>query len=409
MRVTGRVWCTVLCLLVPLAAEAQRAPAKKKGPPPPAARKPPAAEGVALAARYAPDKGFVDDVFAFDGAGGRLAVVRTDGSAFAEVEILDLGRKGASAGTFDLSPHTTAPARIDFVGDGARLLVTARGGDEKVSAWVLDLSGKLVRRFGPATDVALTEIGGVEAVAVFDAREDTRRGGFTYDVTFLRIADGRPVGRRRTLVADAEGFVKNLDLSVLYWQGGYTRLVGRKRGGYDRTKDQRMNDGQAIYDVVAGAIARNAAVEDLIAWAAVVKLRAERPNVPAFLLVTEDLRGLELFTADDRRVPVKVAEPFSRYDSKSLVQELGRDGRIWFSLTIDPVNPAAVARKVSDPEIVDLYVVEAGGGEARRVARLPRTDRPFGWRVSTGRWAVLRKHRAFARGGTELEIYDLTR
>src|SRR5258705_11791634 len=54
-----------------------------------------------------PDEGFVEDAYAFDGSGGRLALVRADASSLAELQVLDLAQGGAVLGKFDLSAATT--------------------------------------------------------------------------------------------------------------------------------------------------------------------------------------------------------------------------------------------------------------------------------------------------------------
>jgi hypothetical protein len=373
-----------------------------------AQKKPAKAEGVKLLKRVVAEKGFLDDVFAFDGAGGRLALVRSDAASFAEVEVLDLDQGGRNLAKFDLSAVTTNPLRMSFVLDGFKLLVVAKDASgEKVNASLVAFDGKVVRKWGPVLDVALTTIDGAEAIVVFD-KKPGKKGESTYEIAAHRLETGKPVKKKQKIVADVNGFVKKLDLQILYWSDAYTMLVGRKRGQYDKFKDQRMNDSEAVYSLLEGTFVKNQPMKDLIVWTKLVKLRSERQNEKTVLHLTEDLKGLEVVTADDRRVPVELAETFFKYDSKSLLAEMGRDGRIYFTMTIDPVNPAALDRKVADPEIIDLYVVEATGGKAKRLARLPRNERRFVWHAARDRWAVLRKHKGIDRGGTELEIYDLT-
>ena len=375
------------------AAEAQKKPAKP--------------EGVKLITRVAADQGFLDDVFAFDGAGGRLALVRADAATFAQVEILDLDQKAASVARFDVSKATTNPIRIAFVLDGAKILLVGRETNEKVTAHLLGFDGRALRRFGPVTDVALTDVDGVEALILYD-KKPGKKGESHHEIAAVRLDNGKPIKKKVKLTADVNGFVKKLDLQILYWLDGYTKLVGRKRGQYDKYKDQRMNDSEAVYAVLEGTFVKNQPMQDLMAWTKVVKIRGERQNERTLLRVTDDLKNLEVVTADDRRVPVELAEPFFKYEPKSLLSEVGRDGRVYFSLTVDPVNPAALDRKVADPEIIDLYVVDAKGGKAQRLARLPKNDRKFLWHAAKDRWAVLRKNKGIDRGGTDLEIYDLT-
>ena len=192
-----------------------------------AQKKPFKPEGVKLLTRVAAEKGFVDDAFAFDGAGGRIAVVRGDAASFAEVEVLDLEQKGQRLARFDLSAATTNPLRMAFVLDGYKLIVVAREANEKVSAALVGFDGKVVRKWGPAVDVALTMVDGAEALVVFD-RKPGKKGESTYEVSAHRLDSGKAI-KKQKIVADVNGFVKKLDMQILYWMDGYTTLVGRKR------------------------------------------------------------------------------------------------------------------------------------------------------------------------------------
>jgi hypothetical protein len=399
MRRAARV-CLVLALPSVLAALGPAvASAQKKAPPP---------QGVTMAGSVKPDTGFLDDVFAFDGSGARLAIIRTDAASFAEIEVLQVADR-TSVARFDVSKTTLSPVSLAFVGDGSQVLLVSRPVDaDKSTAFLMDLTGKVVRKWGPGSDVVLTDVSGDPAVAVFD-KAATKKGGFTYNVAVYDLETGKPIGKKLKLQSDADGFVKSLDMTILYWKNGYTQLVGKKKGAYDRLKDQRMNDGEAIIDVVSGALLRNTLIGDVIAHTKLSALRAMYENANVFVHVPEDLKGVELVTADDKRVSVALAEQFHMYEPRSLQWELGRDGKLYFTLTIDPVNPEAVNNRRQDPELIDLYVLDpAGDGKATRLARLPSNDRRFGWHHSAGTWAVLRKHKGFGRGGGELELYTLT-
>ncbi len=379
-----------------------------------AQKKDPAPEGVKLAQTIHPDAGFVDDAYAFDGSGGRLAIVRADASTVAEIQVYDLTQKGTTLGKFDVSKATTTITQLSFTQEGNLLAISRPSDTEKTTAFLYDLTGKQLRKWGPATDIGVAIIDGVDVVTVFDQVADKpskkTQPGVTYTVSVFKIADGKLQGKKRSLHADANGFIKGLDMTVIYWRDGYTELVGQKKGDYDKYQDQRQPDNEGVYDVVDGAIVKNQPINDLVAHQKIVKLRADRWNQNVFLTVTDDLRGMELVTADDKRVAVTTdgTEPFAHYDTKSLVQEQGRDGKLYFTLTIDPVNGDAVAKKVSDPERIDLWVVDAAGGTPTRLARINKQKLPFGWHVGGGHWAVLRKHKGYDRGGPDLELYDLT-
>jgi hypothetical protein len=400
MRVTPWILGTALLSLVAGGASADKA--ADKGPAPKIANP----EGVKTVSTVHPDAGFVEDAMAFDGAGGRLAWVRADAATTAEVNVVDLAQ-GQTLAKIDVSGLTTWVTRVEFVLDGSKIFVAGRTPDElQVVAGVYDLTGKQLRKWGPATDIALTA-GKEPAVAVYN--QTTRADGLTHEVAVFRLKDGKALGKKKSFVADANGFVKALDFTILYFQDGYAQLVGVKKGEYDRTKDQRLNDSQALYDVVEGKILRNTPIQDLIGHAKLAKLRAQHQNQRQFLGVAPDGKSVELVTADDKRVTITTKDlPFDHYVNDSLVWQEARDGKLYFSLTIDPVNPDAVNKKVADPEHIDLYVLAPGQTEAHRLARIAKNQRPFAWVVGGGHWAVLRKHKAQDRGGPDLEILELT-
>ena len=70
-----------------------------------------------------------------------------------------------------------------------------------------------------------------------------------------------------------------------------------------------------------------------------------------------------------------------------------------------------MAARRTDPDLIDLCAIELGSGTpgpAQRLRTLPGNQRPSSWKLTAGgRLALLRKHKGFARGGTEVEIYDL--
>ncbi|MBI4510346.1 MAG: hypothetical protein HY698_11985 [Deltaproteobacteria bacterium] len=366
-------------------------------------------QGVKLVATVHPDQGFVDDAFALDQSGARLALVRTDGSSVTEIEVVDLANGGATTSRVNLAPLTHAVGKVDFVLGGSKLLVTTRRPDEegaKISALLVGMDGKLLRTMGPAHDVLYTQIAGKDAVALYDKRPGPK-GGTVHEISYFRLEDGKRIGKKQVLSANAEGRVARLDMKVLYFKDAYSKLVGRKRGGYDKSKDRQMSDREAVVDLVSGAVAEATPPGDLIAYMKLVKLRQEHPLRNDFVVVTEDQRGLELISSGDERKLLGLAEPFDRYDAKSLVQEASGDGRIFFSLTVDPVNADAVSRKKADPELIDLHALDLASGTVQRLARLPKLGRSFAWHVRGRYWAVLRKHKGFDRGGADLEIYEV--
>jgi hypothetical protein len=159
--------------------------------------------------------------------------------------------------------------------------------------------------------------------------------------------------------------------------------------------------------VAEGKVLTTTPIGDLVAYSKLLKLRQASPNRATYAMVGEDGRGVDVLLPDNRIVRAETTLGFDHYDPKSLQQQLGRDGKLYFSLTIDPVNPAAVAAKKADPVHIDLYAFDPATAKTQRLARLPQNEREFTWSIASGRWAVLRKHKGYGRGGPDLELYDL--
>src|SRR5688500_9234110 len=127
-----------------------------------------------------PQGGFVDDWFSFDGAGGRLLWINADAAARAEIRVVDLAQGGAQLAAVDISRFTLAPLRAHFVLDGNSFFVVAPGEDDgPMRAALIDGTGKVVRSFGPATDIVLHEGARTEVVTYNRESKPNKKGGPT--------------------------------------------------------------------------------------------------------------------------------------------------------------------------------------------------------------------------------------
>jgi hypothetical protein len=98
------------------------------------------------------------------------------------------------------------------------------------------------------------------------------------------------------------------------------------------------------------------------------------------------------------------------YEMTTLQYQLLRRNRMVFSLTVDPVNEEAVAAKKADPDTIDFCALDPQEATptVTKLLSLPGHKRPSAWVIAEmGRLAILRKHKNFPRGGTQVEIYDV--
>jgi len=369
-------------------------------------------KGIALVHTIAPRSGFVDDPVEFGGAASRLVYVTSDASKQCELHVLDVTQGFAEIASIDLSATTTAPTEVRFVLGGEAFFVVYRVGvddDSPKAAVLLDASGKELRKFGPATDVRLVTYEGDPVVSTYDVSQKRTKKGevvVTHTVEAVALETGKRIGRKMSLEADDTGYVKKLDFRIQYWSDGYLSATGVKGGTWDRKEDQRSPDVAARYDVPRHTFASRTPIKNVTEHARDIQILAEHSNQSSFVRITNDLGGLRWARAG-KEVAIELAEPFHHYDPKSLSYQPAVDGGIYFSLTIDPVNADAVARKKADPKWLDLYRVAPGASKAKRVGRLLVDKRRVEWTADEGYWAVLAKHVGFSRGGTKLDVYKV--
>ena len=363
-----------------------------------------------------PTQGFIDDPFIFDGAGGRLLYINADAGYLAELTIIDLTQGAAQLKKIDISGFTTTPTMVRFITEG--FFVISRPSDiDQATAAVISPEGKVLRTFGPATDIALTERDGQPVVALYTRTEKKAKVKgkpvtlTEHKVEALTLAQKKRLGKVRVLAADDKGYVAKLDFRINHWANGYTRVIGIKGGNWDAKQNQRSPDTEGWYDNVTGVFEKTIDIADVMAHAYKMRAFARHNNEDEFLDVAEDLSGVDLVTQAGR-TRIELAQPFMHYDPKTLEYRPTQDGLYLFTLKIDPVNKEAAARKRADAEYLDLYSYRSGEKKAMRIARMLLTDkkkRLMNWQATEEYWAIVPRLIGFSRGGKEMQIYKITR
>ncbi|HUS64756.1 MAG TPA: hypothetical protein VMZ28_09455 [Kofleriaceae bacterium] len=370
-------------------------------------------ENAVVVQTVTPAKGFVDNPFAFNGAGGRLVYVNADAAELCEVVVLDLAL-GTEVMRLPITAFTSAPLSVADVIDGEHFLVMAHPTPDSpaISAAILDRTGKVGKTYGPATDVTRITYEGEDALVLYTRTENVPKKGkpqATHTVEIFALATGKRIGKKGTLVTDLAGASEKLDFRINHWAEGYTRAVGIKGGQYDKKEDQRSPDVEGWYDVPRATFSKKIPIADLTDHTTRFQVLAQHSNVPWFVMVQNELSGLVAYTGQAGPMPVELGESFRHYLPKSFTaQSPGVDGAVYFTLEIDPVHQEAVDRKHAAEKWIDLYKLTPGTTRAARIARLPIEDDFPGmtWRAREDVWAVLPHHLGFDRGGPRLIVYS---
>lgn len=381
-----------------------------------------------------PPRGFVDDAFALDAAGKRLVVIRTDREEFQRVEIFDLEAAPPTvAGGFELTPPMRVVESIAFLPDGESLLLVGPGSDGVRVAETTDFTGKVRGRMNLPAAFAIAGSGRDAKLVMYERRESPSRSGeVTHVVSPFTLPALKPAGKPRSHVVGGDGALRPGGLVPVAFFDGYSKLLARRPGAYDKKKDARQPDGQAVLDLLSGKVMSTAPIADVYGWARLQRLRSEQPNRTAFVQLAglnagpavpgdaavKAATGVELVDPAGRLTRLELAVPFRLYDRLTLKDQEGPSpGVLTFALEVDPVNVDAVARKKADARALDVYDVQGVSavaaasveqrGQARLRVRIGLDAQPIVWSAAGDRLAVLRRFKSFARGGDRLDVYDL--
>jgi hypothetical protein len=353
------------------------------------------------------DKGFIDDPFALDGEGNRLAILRTDSASFAALEIIDLGTSKAVQ-AFRVGDPQALFDRVLFAGKGV-VVITRHPSTGRRTAQRFNAQGKAAGAVGPTTDFATSSHGDVPTIVSWD-RKTAASGDTTYVVSQHRLDTFARLGNSRSWTIARDGTLKNPPLTVITWQDGYTQLVGQRPTAYDAKKDVRQPGKAAVLDAFTGNFISETDIGDVMAWTVVSQLRRTRVNRTVIAVINDEQDAIAVVDATGRRLPLTLTVPMRNYQAKTLAEQEEPDGTLYFSLCLDPLNPEALGRQHADQPFFDLYRarVSSSGVDTTRLLHVPIDERPIGWTVSGQLAALLRKHKSFSRGGSEIEVWRLS-
>ena len=359
-------------------------------------------------------EGYFDEAFGLDDDGKRLAVLRGDGATFAKIEIYDLDATPPKlASSFDLPNKMLVASRIELLPAGKGLVLMARERPDDgapLYAWLFDATGKPGAKVGPATAFGRPPADGTARAGLLVAF-DRKLGGHgaeaTYTVTPFHLDTLGPAGKTHAYHTDATGGLKSPPVRVVGFYDGYTRLLAERLGAYDKAADVRKPPRRVVIDALIGKILDETEISDVAGWAVTGQLRRDHPGQAIFLDLNQDGSGVDVIDAMGKKQPATLAVPFRLYDPKTLLtEEVTVPDVLTFGIGIDPLNADAIKRKKADLPMLDVYSVDVAQATVKLRGRV-FTPRPVTFRTRGDKLVVLKRFKSFARGGDELQIFDL--
>jgi hypothetical protein len=343
-------------------------------------------------------EGFIDDGYALRDDGKAFAYITTDGATSATLHLTDVGGNDVKV----------AGAPIDVLAvawlSQTRVLVV-RGRDGSSTAQVFTATGAdKAKPIGPFDKFAFATVDGKRAFVTY-ARSEKK--GVEHALVAYAVDTLKPF-KKKSWREDSEGQLKQGASSVkpLWWAEGFTVLAALRAGEFDKARDMRRPDRYTRLDALSGKVLAETEVQDVLGFTQVALLRRDHPNMPVIARLSDDRRKL-LFVDAINEYEVVLARQLWKYDPTSLAWQAIDDKRAAVSLTVDPVNPDAVAHKKADPDEIDLYEVDRQTHAAKPLLHIPGEGRRSTWQLAGNRLLLMRKGKGFDRGGVALELFDV--
>jgi hypothetical protein len=344
-------------------------------------------------AKIAVKDGVIHEGFAFDDGGGKLGYAETSGDGKARLHV---GAPGGKTVATDISSFTSAPEKILFLA-GHWFVITNEGSRR---AAVVAPNGRIKAEIGPFGDCFLSSARGKTFVTVTD-RGDTPRG-HGYEIAAYR-PDGTALGRKPVTIAADGTLVGSEGLVFVAFTGGYLQALVKKPGRYNPRADVRGGTEMAVLDVLTGKTGPGKNVSDIPRFLRFVEKRAEKPGLETFVRVGDDAASLELVGPGEKLRPLALPAKLSLYETASLQQQVS-NGRLFFSLTVDPLNPDQVAAQKKGDRVLHLFEANVGAARATRLGQVPLGEtQAYSWAAAGNKLAVLK--RTQASGGNELTVF----
>lgn len=341
--------------------------------------------------------GFIDDPFALRDDGKAVAYITTDGATAATLHLAEVGGKEvkvAGAPVDAVALHWLSPSRV--------LVVRGHGGTSTAQAFTA--AGEEKQKLGPFDRLALGTLDGKRAVVTYSRSE---KRGVEHALVAYAVDTLRPI-KRRTWREDAEGQIKQgtTSLKPLWWSDAFTVLAALRAGEYDKARDVRRPDRYVRVDALVGKILEEREVSDVLAFTQIGLLRRDAPNAAVLARYSDDHKQL-LVVDGIGEYELALPRELRRYDANTLAWQTLDDRRVAMSLTIDPVNPDAVARQKADVDVIDFFAIDRQTHAVRPLLQLQGEGRRSTWQVAGDRLLLLRKGKGFDRGGVALEVYQM--
>jgi hypothetical protein len=344
-------------------------------------------------AEIAADDGVIHEAFAFADDGAKLAYVKTDTTGRTRLVV---GAPGGRSSTTDITSFTRDPERILFLG-GYWFVISNEGTRQ---AAVVGPTGRIENHIGAFGDCVISNVRGKTFVTATD--KGNTAAGHAYSIAAYK-PNGIQIGSKLLTVGPDGTVAGSQGLQFVAFSGGYLQALVKKAGRYDAKTDVRGGTQVAVLEILSGKTGPGRDLAHDQAFLRLADKRAEKPGLESFVRVDDDAAGLELVGPGEKVRPLGLPTKFSLYEAASLKQQPSAS-QLFFSLTVDPLNPDQVAAQKKGARLLHLFEVGLGSAQATLLGQIPLEEaESYAWAAGGKKLAVLRRTRQ--NGRNEIVIF----
>lgn len=357
--------------------------------------------------------GYIDSHFAVSPNGKYLAYVHVLNNRSVHLMVMALSPSGMKRrARIPIHTYTVMPLRLHFTRDSSKILMfwraKANAIEGPLKGVVLSLGGQRLAGIPSFQDFRLRKSGGKWRAITYNRQQ--LRWALAHLVTVYSFPQMRRTAQYRLVTDKTNRVTKPIKMELVYFIDDYLRALAKVPGRYDKKKDIRLPDREAVYDLKTRKIVRQRDIREAVRWER-IKIFRQKHNAfdPIVVLKGAAKRAkLQLVRVNNKRATLTLGVQLARFRPDSLKQQFLPGQKALISMTIDPQNPITLKQRKSEPEVFHLfYFPMKTPSRPKAMTHLKSDKQVIFWHYGKSFLAVMRLHKNWTLGRNRLDVYKV--
>jgi hypothetical protein len=357
--------------------------------------------------------GYIDSHFAVSPNGKYLAYVHVLNNRSVHLMVMALSPTGMKRrARVPIHNYTVMPLRLHFTKDSTKILMFWRANanaiEGPVKGVVLSLGGQRLAGIPSFQDFRVRKSGGKWLAIIYNRKR--LRWNLAHMITVYSFPQMRRTAQYRLVTDKTNRVSKPIKMELVYFIDDYLRALAKVPGRYDKKRDIRLPDREAVYDLKTKKIVRQRDIREAVKWER-NKIFRQKHNAfdPIVVLKGAAKRAkLQLVRTNNKRATLTLPLQLARFRSDSLRQQFLPGRKALISLTVDPQNPITLKQRKSEPEVFHLfYFPMKNPSRPKSMTRLKSDKQVIFWHYGKSYLAVMRLHKNWTLGRYRLDVFKV--